>query len=384
MADVVIPVARPCLGEAEADAARRVILSGWVTQGPEVAAFEKEFASAVGAAHACAVSSATTALHLALLGVGVGPGDDVVTVSHSFIATANAIRYCGANPRFVDVELGTFNLDPALLAEAITPRTRAILVVHQLGMPADLTALLKVARARNVPVVEDAACAVGSELVVDGAWQRVGKPLGDVVCFSFHPRKVLTTGDGGMLTTSDGALDQKFRRWRQHSMSVPDTVRHSSAQVIFESYPELGFNYRMTDIQAAVGRVQLTRLAGLISRRRELAARYHERLAGIPGLRLPHEPAWARSNWQTYCVLLPNGADQKTVMQRMLNAGVSTRRGVMNAHREAPYANLPHPPLPNSEHIQDHGVALPLFHDMTEAQQDVVVAALRRALEGGA
>jgi perosamine synthetase len=229
----VMPIARPWLDDRDADAARRAILSGWVTQGPEVAAFEREFGECVGATHACAVSSCTTALHLALLAVGVRPGDEVITVSHSFIATANAIRYCGATPVFVDIQPDTFNIDPACIEPAISERTRAVLAVHQMGMPCDLDAVLRIARRHALPVVEDAACAVGSEIRWDGRWEKIGKPHGDIACFSFHPRKLITTGDGGMLTTANPHWDRQFRLWRQHAMSVPDTIRHGSRQVIF-------------------------------------------------------------------------------------------------------------------------------------------------------
>jgi dTDP-4-amino-4,6-dideoxygalactose transaminase len=378
----MIPIARPLLGEAEAAAARRAILSGWVTQGPEVAAFELEFAAAVGAPHACAVSSCTTALHLALLAAGVRPGDEVVTVSHSFIATANAIRYCGAVPVFVDVELETFNIDPDLIEAALSPRTRALLVVHQLGMPCDLARILPLARGRGLRVVEDAACAIGSDILWEGRWERIGKPHGDLVCFSFHPRKLLSTGDGGMVATADAALDAQLRLLRQHGMSVPDTVRHASAQVVFEDYPILGFNYRLTDIQAAVGREQLARLPEIVERRRALAARYHDALAGVRRVIVPCEPAWARTNWQTYAVRL-EGADQRTVMQRMLDDGVSTRRGVMNAHREAAYPDgtwRAAGSLARSERAQATAVMLPLFHQMSSDEQDRVVASLARAV----
>ncbi len=374
-----IPIAKPVLNEREVAAVRRVILSGWVTQGPEVAAFEKEFAAFVGAPHACAVSNCTTALHLALRAVGVGPDAEVITVSHSFIATANAIRYCGAAPVFVDIEPGTYNIDPALIEPAITSRTKAILCVHQLGMPCDLEQIVEIGRRRGLPVIEDAACAIGSEILWDGRWEKIGKPHADIACFSFHPRKVITTGDGGMLTTANPEFDAKFRLWRQHGMSVPDTVRHGSTNVIFESYPEVGFNYRMTDLQAAVGRVQLERLPSIIRQRRDIAARYTDLLGALADIELPFEPSWARSNWQSYCIRLGRRFDQNASMQVLLAAGVSTRRGVMCSHRELPYAAATRgSTLVNSELAQDHGVILPLFPGMTDTDHQHVVTALKQ------
>ena len=381
-----IPVARPWMGEREADAARRAILSGWVTQGPEVAAFEREFAAAIGSAHACAVSSCTTALHLALAALDVGPGDEVVTVSHSFIATSNAIRYCGATPVFVDVTLETFNIDTTQIEAALSPKTKAILVVHQLGMPCDLRAVLAIADRHGLPVVEDAACAIGSEIRWDGRWEPVGRPRGRVACFSFHPRKLLSTGDGGMITTSDPALDARFRLLRQHGMSVPDTVRHAATSVIVEHYPVLGYNYRMTDIQAAIGREQLTRLPEIVARRRLLAARYTTRLAGVDGIAVPREPEWARSNWQSYAVRVGAWIDQRRVMQRLLDQGISTRRGVMNVHLESAYPPDTWRrvgPLVNGEEIQETAIVLPLFHQLTEPEQDQVMDALVAAVAQG-
>ena len=391
-----IPIAKPYLGENEALATHRPILSGWVTQGPEVAAFEKEFAAFVGAAHACAVSNCTVAIYMALLAVGVQPGDEVITASHSFIATANAIRYTGAKPVFVDIDPDTYDMDPSLIERVINERTRAILCVHQLGMPCDLKRIIAISRKHDLPVVEDAACAIGSEILWDGDWEKIGKPHGDIACFSFHPRKVITTGDGGMLTTNNPDYDKQFRLLRQHGMSVPDTTRHSSKKVINESYVLLGHNFRMTDIQAAVGREQLKRLPDLVSERRRLAERYNQLLQEVQDINPPAQPPYARSNWQSYCVRLPDRVEQQQIMQDMLNRGISTRRGVMCAHREPAYPRdtwscglsvddcscVPFTcdRLRESEIAQDHCLIIPLFNGLTKDEQQRVMNTLRSAL----
>ncbi len=392
----MIPVAKPWLDDQELEAVRRPLKSSWVTQGPEVAAFEDEFATYVGAPHACAVSSCTTALHLALHALQLCPGDEVITASHSFIATANAIRYVGATPVFVDIDSATYNIDPALLAGAVSDRTRAVLAVHQMGMPCDIGAIVEFANSHGLFVIEDAACAVGSEILHDGDWHRIGRPEGHIACFSFHPRKLLTTGDGGMLTTRDAALDAKFRLLRQHAMSVPDQVRHGSSEVIFEEYSELGFNYRMTDIQAAIGRSQLRKLPVMVERRRLQAERYRELLEGVSGLGLPVEPEWARTNWQSFTVRLPDGGDQRTIMQAMLDRGIATRRGIMCSHREPAFRLEPWrctrptacrecepgtcAELTNSEQAQDRTLVLPLFHDLSDAEMSIVTETLESVL----
>jgi dTDP-4-amino-4,6-dideoxygalactose transaminase len=362
-----IPIARPLLGEEEVRAAERVIRSGWVMQGTEVADFERELAGFVGGACACAVSSGTAALHLALRALDVGPGDEVVTVSHSFIATANVIAVCGARPVFVDIESEGFNIDPAAVEAALSPRTRAILCVHQLGMPCDLAALVEIAARHRVPLLEDAACALGSEIDFDGAWERVGRPRGALACFSFHPRKLITTGEGGMVVTADAALDARVRRLRQHGAASAD-----------RPVDEPGLNYRLTDIQAAIGRVQLARLPSLVMERRRLATRYRERLAGLE-LELPGEPVWARSNWQSYCVLLPERVAPSTAMQELAARGIAARRGVGNAHEEPAYASA-RASLPRSERARRQGLCLPMVPGMTVDEQERVVAGMRALL----
>ncbi|MEU6554465.1 DegT/DnrJ/EryC1/StrS family aminotransferase [Streptomyces sp. NPDC046915] len=369
-----IPVMIPWLGEEEARAASDAVLSGWVAQGPRVAAFEKAFAERVGAEHGIAVSSCTTALHLSLVALGIGPGDEVVVPSLSFIATANVVRYVGAEPVFADVDPATGNLTTATVDAVRTARTEAVLAVHQGGVPADVHALRAACADWDLPLVEDAACAIGSTVG--------GKPVGHgalLAAWSFHPRKLVTTGEGGMITTDDAEWAARLRRLREHGMNASAADRHASNKPVLESYLEVGFNYRMTDVQAAIGLVQLGKLDAMIARRRELAARYDALLHDVPGLTAVRDPAHGQSNFQSYWVLLdedfPVGRDD--LLAALSEAGVSARRGIMAAHLEPAYADHPRAPLPVTERLTRDSLILPLFHTMTEAQQDRVVTALR-------
>jgi len=377
---VTIHVMKPDLGSEEAEAAAAAVASGWVAQGPRVAAFEEAFAASIGVEHGVAVSSCTTALHLALVVADVGPGDEVIVPSLSFIATANAARYVGATPVFADVDPTTLNLTPETIEPVLSERTKAVIAVDQAGIPADIDAIRALCDPRGVTVVEDAACAAGATYN--------GAPAGRAAllsAYSFHPRKLLTTGEGGMIVTNDDALAVRARRLREHGMSVSAADRHASGGVVLEQYLETGFNFRMTDIQAAVGLVQLKRLPAMVAARREQAARYQALLADLPGIITNADPAHGTSNYQSFWVLLPEGCpvSRNDLMQALVAEDISPRRGIMASHLEPAYADEPHIPLPVTERITNDSLILPLHHEVTPDDQERIVSVLSSALDAG-
>jgi dTDP-4-amino-4,6-dideoxygalactose transaminase len=365
-----VPFAKPSFNEGDGAAVAEAVMSGWVSQGPRVRAFEEAFAARVGAPDAVATSNCTTALQLALYVSGVGPGDEVIVPSMSFIATANAVWQCGATPVFADVDPDTFNLDAESAAHAISPATKAIMPVHQIGLPADMDPILELAAAHGITVVEDAACAIGASYK--------GRPigsLGPLACFSLHPRKVITTGEGGMIAVHDEELVKRLRQLRQHAMDVSDLARHNAKDIVVERYPERGWNCRMTDIQAALGLRQLAVLDDILAERERQARRYSDALAPVPGVEPPFEPDYAVRTWQSYAVWVrpEAGIERTELMRRLLADGIATRRGVMAIHEEDSYPEPLRVPLPHTETASRDTLMLPLFPGLTDEQQDYVI-----------
>jgi len=367
----MIPIAKPYLTEEDAQAAYDTIMSGWITQGPKVQEFEEKFAAYTGAKYAVAVSNCTTALHLSMIVAGIGPEDEVICPSMSYIATANAIKYVGASPVFAEVNPSNYNLDLVDVEKKIIDKTKAILLVHQIGMPADIDTFKKLCAKYNLILIEDAACAAGSAY----KGQKIGSHS-ELVCFSFHPRKVISTGDGGMITTNREDYYNRLKLLRQHGMSVNDRIRHDSTKIIFEDHLEIGYNYRMTDIQASVGIKQLEKLDWIVNERRKIAAIYYEAFKNIEFVRLPLEENGYFSNYQSYSIYLKDSCpiERNSLMQKLLEGGVASRRGIMTTHRETAYRILQNDiSLQVSEDLQDRSIILPLYVPMSNEDVNYII-----------
>jgi perosamine synthetase len=372
-----IPISLPVTGEEEWQATREPLMSGWLTSGPKVRQFEDLFAARHKVPHALAVTSATTALHLALVALDIGPGDEVVVPAFTWVATANVALYCGATPVFVDVDPRTFNLDPADLKQRITPRTKAIIAVHLFGLCADMDAIKAVAG--NIPIVEDAACASGA------AYK--GTPaggLGTLGCFSFHPRKSVTTGEGGMVTTADAKLADVVGMLRNHGASISEEQRHHGPRpYILADFNLLGYNYRMTDLQAAVGVVQIGKLDQFIDEREKWAAYYSRELKGLDWLATPVHSADYKHGWQSYVTLVDEKRSpfkRNEIMEKLQEKGISTRPGTHAVHMLGYYRDrygLKPEDFPGARIANDCSMAIPLHNRMTAEDYAYVVEALR-------
>jgi perosamine synthetase len=368
-----IPLSRPEFDEAETRAVADVLASGWVSQGPKVAEFERDFAARVGAKFGVATTSCTTALHLALRIAGIGEGDEVICPSYSFVATANAILYTGATPVFAEIDGDTWNIDPDDAIRRITPRTKAIIPVHQVGLPADLDRFAPL-EARGITIIEDAACAIGATY----RGRTIGSH-GHISCFSFHPRKTISMGEGGMLMTDDAALAEHARQLRSHGASVSDHARHQAKGLVYEEYRELGYNYRMTDLQAAIGLAQLPKLERFLQRRRAIAARYNAAFSSVPEFQVPARPAYAEHAYQSYAVILTDrcGLDRDEAMRALADCGVSCRRGIPPIHLEPLYRDrVVTAALPVTEKVAARSIFLPIFAALSDADQARVIDAV--------
>ena len=375
-----ISFSRPYLFKEEARAAADTVLSGWIAGGPRLAELESLFAAETGKRHAVGVSSWTTGAFLVLKAWGIGPGDEVIVPSYSFIATANVVVHAGAKPVFCDINPDTHNMDVAHAASLVTGRTRAILPVDQLGMPCDMDAVRRLAAKKKLHVLEDAACAIGS------VYKK--KPVGsqaEAAVFSLHARKIVTCGEGGMIVTDDEKLAVKLKLLRHQGMSVTDIERHQAPKPIIESYPEIGYNMRMTDIQAAVACIQMKRLGKILRLRRKVTEGYAKRLGRFRRLLLPREPDGTRGNWQSYMIsLTPDAGITVYELMCALHArGIPTRRGVMAAHLEPCYKKrgvAVIPSLPHTEYAVRHNLLLPVHPQLTQPQLDRVSSALWQIL----
>lgn len=375
-----IPITKPYFDNDEERQAALTIRSGWIMQGPKVEEFEEAVRCFVGSRYAIAVSSGTSALHLSMLAAGIGSQDEVIVPSFSFIATANTVCHVGAKPVFVDIDINTCNLNVNEIERCITSKTKAIVAVHQFGLPCDMDEIGKIAERHQLLIIEDAACALGSEYKAS----RIGN-ISPLTCFSFHPRKIVTTGEGGMITTNDEALAEKLRLLRNHGMSIPGYDRHSSTSSVQEAYLDYGYNCRMTDIHAAIGVVQMNKIDAVIEKRKKIASRYDNGFAKMENVMVTVVPEHIKTNYQSYILRfvsdVPNYCD--IIIKELSEAGVASKRANMTIHKEPCYENeYGRLSLPVTEDIAKSSILLPIYPSMTIDEQDRVIQAMKRLLSG--
>ena len=390
----MIPLTKPSIGINEINSVSNTLKSGWITQGPKVQEFEKNFVNYTGAKYAAAVSSCTTGLQLSLISLGVQPGDLVITVSHSYIATANSIRHAMAEPVFVDVDKSNYNLDLESLKNFIlnecvvkdgvihykkhknliensptlkhlkklNGRISAIIVPHQIGIPANVKGIKQFLNNYEIAIIEDAACAIGS--IYDHK-KYIGNPVGDTVCFSFHPRKVITTGDGGMVTSNNKKIIENIKSLRNHGMNIDPYKRKSSNKYYFDVHIDNGYNYRLTDIQAAMGVEQLARIDEIVDERRKLGDIYKNELSTIKGISTFENEKGNLTNWQSFPINILTRQNSKQLVRYLYDRGIFSKRGVMNSHEEPPYIEQSWN-LKNSEYLLNKTVLLPMYNGLTK------------------
>ena len=378
-----VPIARTSLTEAEIQSVLGPLRSGWLVQGPKVREFEEKWSAFTGARHSIAVTSCTTALHLSLAALGLQPGDEVIVPAFTWIASANVVEHLGGKVIFCDIDLNTFNIDVEQLRQRITAKTRAVIPVHLFGLAAEMKEINQIAKAHGLFVVEDAACGFGSRYHA----AHVGT-LGDTGCFSFHPRKAITTGEGGMITTDDDALAEKLRRLRDHGAAMTDLQRHLGARpYLLADHPDAGYNQRMTDIQAALGSAQMDRAEAIVRERQRLAGIYDDAFAGLCWLQTPAHREGLAHGYQSYpCLFQPEPVASESVerinekrnvwMDQLQTAGVSTRPATHAVHMLSYYREkYGHQPadFPNAYAANHCSVSLPLFNGMTDAEQAFVI-----------
>ena len=372
-----IPIAKPYFGIEEQQAILEPLKTGWVVQGPKVQEFEKMVTRITGVEHAIAVSSCTTALHLALVGLGIANGDEVIVPSFTYVATANAVEHAGATPVFCDIDVATFNIDVSQIESKITEKTKAIIPVHLFGLSADMNPIMKLAGEYGLKIIEDAACSLAA--MYEG---RALGSIGDAGCFSFHPRKIITTGEGGMLITNNGNLAERLRALRTHGATISDLARHKKSGFLLPEFNLLGYNYRMTDLQGAIGVEQMKKLDWMIENRIRLAQRYDEMLGDVEWLKLPYVPSDCKHTYQSYVTLVTEDPllSRNDIMQKLEDMGISTRQGTHAVHTLGYYKQkygFQEYDLPNSLKADRQSMALPLYPQITDEEQNYVVEAIK-------